>query len=81
MRGTQQDPCLSLAFDYAEHDLYEMLRFHRAKAHTALHPATVKSVMWQLLNGLSYLEQNWIIHRDLKPSNILVMGEGEEQVR
>lgn len=66
--------------DYAEHDLYEILRYHRGKAHTALHPATVKSIMWQLLNGLSYLEQNWIIHRDLKPSNILVMGDGEEQV-
>ena len=76
-----QDPCLSLAFDYAEHDLYEMLRHHRDKLHAPMDGATVKSVMWQLLNGLSYMEQNWLIHRDLKPSNILVMGDGEEQAR
>ena len=76
---TAQDPCLSLAFDYAEHDLYEMLRHHRDKLHAPMDGATVKSVMWQLLNGLSYMEQNWLIHRDLKPSNILVMGDGEEQ--
>ena len=72
---------MSLAFDYAEHDLYEMLRHHRDKLHMPMDGATVKSVMWQLLNGLSYMEQNWLIHRDLKPSKILVMGDGDEQVR
>ena len=29
-------------------------------------PYTVKSLLWQLLNGLSFMHQNWIIHRDLK---------------
>eukprot|EP01102_Stenamoeba_stenopodia_P020368 TRINITY_DN7892_c0_g1_i1.p1 TRINITY_DN7892_c0_g1~~TRINITY_DN7892_c0_g1_i1.p1 ORF type:complete len:230 (-),score=55.57 TRINITY_DN7892_c0_g1_i1:37-726(-) len=35
--------------------------------------------MWQLLNGIHYLHQNWVIHRDIKPSNILVMGAGKEE--
>lgn len=54
----QQDPCLSLAFDYAEHDLYAMIAYHRERLRSApISVYTLKSVMWQLLNGLSYLEQ------------------------
>jgi len=34
----------------------------------------VRSLLWQLLNGINYLHSNWIIHRDLKPCNVLVMG-------
>merc|ERR1711911_374804 len=41
----------------------------------------VKSLLYQILDGIHYLHENWVLHRDLKPANILVMGEGIERGR
>lgn len=72
--GARDKSGLYLVFDYAEHDLYEILKHHRDKGLKAPNEAMVRSVLWQILNGIAYLHANWIVHRDLKPSNILVMG-------
>ena len=41
----------------------------------------MKSLLYQILDGIHYLHANWVLHRDLKPANILVMGEGPERGR
>lgn len=71
----EQDKALYLVFDYAEHDLLEMIRWHHSRNNTSPMPLqTVKSLTYQILQGINHLHTNWIIHRDLKPSNILVTG-------
>ncbi|KAK3603353.1 hypothetical protein CHS0354_025958 [Potamilus streckersoni] len=74
-----------LLFDYAEHDLWHIIKYHRsAKANkkTINVPKNmVKSLLYQILDGIHYLHANWVLHRDLKPANILVMGEGTERGR
>jgi len=72
-----------LLFDFSEHDLWHIIKFHRAnkKQHGNIPSRMVKSLLYQILDGIYYLHENWVLHRDLKPANILVMGDGPERGR
>lgn len=37
---------------------------------------TVKSIFYQIANGIKHMHQQGFFHRDLKPENILISGEG-----
>ena len=60
--------------NFTEHDLCEMIRYHRRETKTAMDLRVIKSLIWQVLQGISFLHKNWVMHRDLKPANLLVMG-------
>lgn len=77
-----KDRSISIVFDYSEYDLLQILHYH-GHGHSERKPMPellVKSILYQLLNGLAFLHANWILHRDLKPANILIMKDGSVKI-
>ncbi|KAI5289736.1 cyclin-dependent protein kinase [Ascosphaera aggregata] len=75
-----EDKCVFMVFEYTEHDLLQVIHHHTQFQRQAIPAAVVKSIMFQLLNGLLYLHTNWVLHRDLKPANILITDKGAVRI-
>lgn len=71
-----ENKSIYMIFEFCEHDLLQIIHYH---SHPELKPIplpTIKSLIWQILNGVTFLHKNWIFHRDLKPANIMVTSNG-----
>lgn len=75
-----EDKCIYMVFEYAEHDLLQIIHHHTQQPRHPIPPATIKSIMFQLFNGCQYLHASWVLHRDLKPANIMVTSAGEVKI-
>lgn len=75
-----EDKCIFMVFEYAEHDLLQIIQHHTQPSRHPIPASAVKSILFQLLNGLLYLHVNWVLHRDLKPANIMVTSKGEVRI-
>lgn len=65
-----------MVYEYAEHDLLQIIHFHSHPEKRLIPARMIRSIIWQILDGVSYLHQNWVLHRDLKPANIMVTVDG-----
>ena len=75
-----EDKCIFMVFEYTEHDLLQIIHYHSQPQRRAIPASMVRSILFQLLNGLLYLHTNWVLHRDLKPANILVTSTGAVRI-
>ncbi|KAM3162859.1 Protein kinase domain-containing protein [Lachancea thermotolerans] len=71
-----ENKSIYMVSEFAEHDLLQIIHFHSHPEKRLIPPRMLKSIVWQILDGVSYLHQNWILHRDLKPANIMVTVDG-----
>ena len=53
-----------------------MIHHHSQTLRTQISLPVLKSLIYQLLNGVLYLHTCHILHRDLKPANILITNTG-----
>lgn len=65
-----------VVLEYVENDLWGLIR----KKPLRFSEQYIKSIVQQLLKGLSYLHGMNVIHRDIKPENILITGNGELKI-
>lgn len=71
-----ENKAIYMVFEYCEHDLLQIIQCHSHPEIKHIPDFTIKSLVWQILNGVSFLHKNWIFHRDLKPANIMVSSSG-----
>lgn len=74
------DKCIFMVFEYCEHDLLQIIQHHSQPSRHPIPASAVRSVLFQLLNGLYYLHSSWVMHRDLKPANIMMTSKGEVRI-
>jgi len=65
---------LTLVFEFLDQDLKKYLD---ACGDNGLEQYTIKSFLFQLLQGIAYCHQHRVLHRDLKPQNLLINMDGE----
>ncbi|KAG0478451.1 hypothetical protein HPP92_013170 [Vanilla planifolia] len=62
---------LFLIFEHMDYNLYQVIR----DCQRPFSESEIRSLMSQVLQGLSYMHRNGYFHRDLKPENLLVKNE------
>ncbi|KAJ2985985.1 hypothetical protein NUW58_g5248 [Xylaria curta] len=66
---------LHICMEYMEGNLYQLMK---ARDHKCLDNASVKSILFQIMQGLEHIHAHHFFHRDIKPENILVTTSGHQ---
>ncbi|KAI9055856.1 hypothetical protein LZ554_000795 [Drepanopeziza brunnea f. sp. 'monogermtubi'] len=67
---------LHIAMEYMDGNLYQLMK---ARDHKCLDVASVKSILFQIMQGLEHIHAHHFFHRDIKPENILVSTSAQQE--
>lgn len=68
----QKAPTMYLIFEMGRTDLHKEIQKSMMFTGRGLDHKRVKHIMFQLLEGITFLHTNRVLHRDLKPENLLL---------
>ena len=68
---------LHICMEYMDENLYQLMK---ARDRKSLDGASVKSILFQIMQGLEHIHAHNFFHRDIKPENILVSTSQQESV-
>ncbi|RAL59454.1 hypothetical protein DID88_006827 [Monilinia fructigena] len=66
---------LHIAMEYMDGNLYQLMK---ARDHKCLDVSSVKSILFQIMQGLEHIHAHNFFHRDIKPENILVSTSAQD---
>ncbi|EFW98630.1 meiosis induction protein kinase [Grosmannia clavigera kw1407] len=67
---------LHICMEYMEGNLYQLMK---ARDHKCLDNSSVKSILYQIMQGLEHIHAHNFFHRDIKPENILVSSSSHQE--
>ncbi|KAK3315341.1 kinase-like domain-containing protein [Apodospora peruviana] len=67
---------LHICMEFMEGNLYQLMK---ARDHKVLDNASVKSILFQIMQGLEHIHAHNFFHRDIKPENILVSTSSHQE--
>jgi len=66
---------LHICMEYMDGNLYQLMK---ARDHKCLDVGSVKSILFQIMQGLEHIHAHHFFHRDIKPENILVSTSAQQ---
>jgi meiosis induction protein kinase IME2/SME1 len=67
---------LHICMEYMDGNLYQLMK---ARDHKCLDGGSVKSILFQIMQGLEHIHAHNFFHRDIKPENILVSTSSQQE--
>eukprot|EP01084_Bolivina_argentea_P144242 253139_1 len=78
----RENNTLYFVFEFMEQNVYEMMKQRQQLKGKGFNESTIKKIMYQCLNALSFIHKTGFFHRDIKPENILVskIGNSDDNI-